>query len=192
MTGGDFLNCAERLAKSSDEADLRTAISRAYYGAYHMAVSLLRNQGVRLTGRILAAMYFRRTLLAIGRVACRQSDPTPACRAGESVFIAKTSWPTNQDPCPLAGPVNKSLVGNRNPPNKTDSPVGKPTGVYATASGRRLATKTCSPARQAGVGSDRYRRGVRSGAHAKQDTAPPVNRRLTRHYAHQSPLMSRR
>jgi uncharacterized protein (UPF0332 family) len=48
MTGGDFLACAGRLAQSSAEADLRSAVSRAYYGAFHEALSLLRDSGVRL------------------------------------------------------------------------------------------------------------------------------------------------
>ena len=33
MTGRDFVACAERLSHSPDEADLRSAVSRAYYGA---------------------------------------------------------------------------------------------------------------------------------------------------------------
>ena len=35
MTGRDFIACAERFAQSSTEAELRTAVSRAYYGAFH-------------------------------------------------------------------------------------------------------------------------------------------------------------
>ena len=48
MTGHDFIACAERLAQSSAEAELRSAVSRAYYGAFHEALSLLRDSGVRL------------------------------------------------------------------------------------------------------------------------------------------------
>ncbi len=48
MTGRDFLACAERLARNSAEADLRSAVSRAYYGAFHDARTLLRESGVIL------------------------------------------------------------------------------------------------------------------------------------------------
>jgi uncharacterized protein (UPF0332 family) len=37
MTGRDFIACAERLAQNSAEAELRSAVSRAYYGAFHEA-----------------------------------------------------------------------------------------------------------------------------------------------------------
>jgi uncharacterized protein (UPF0332 family) len=48
MTGRDFFACAERLSQSSSEADLRSAVSRAYYGAFHHARELLRKFGVIL------------------------------------------------------------------------------------------------------------------------------------------------
>jgi uncharacterized protein (UPF0332 family) len=37
MTGADFLPLAHRLAASSSEPEWRTAISRAYYAAFHAA-----------------------------------------------------------------------------------------------------------------------------------------------------------
>ncbi len=48
MTGDEFVACADRLARSSAEADLRSAVSRAYFGAFHAARSLLQESGVRL------------------------------------------------------------------------------------------------------------------------------------------------
>ena len=48
MTGRDFVVCAERFAQSSVEAELRSAVSRAYYGAFHEARTLLRDSGVML------------------------------------------------------------------------------------------------------------------------------------------------
>ena len=39
MTGDDFINLAGKLATSPDEASLRTAVSRAYYGAFHLALA---------------------------------------------------------------------------------------------------------------------------------------------------------
>jgi uncharacterized protein (UPF0332 family) len=48
MTGRDFVVCAEHLTQGSAEADLRSAVSRAYYGAFHEARALLNESGVRL------------------------------------------------------------------------------------------------------------------------------------------------
>lgn len=43
----DFLILAERLAREADdEADRRTAISRAYYAAYHEAAAYVRATGL--------------------------------------------------------------------------------------------------------------------------------------------------
>jgi uncharacterized protein (UPF0332 family) len=41
MNGRDFLPAARRMATSSDEADWRSAASRAYYAAFHAARDLL-------------------------------------------------------------------------------------------------------------------------------------------------------
>ena len=52
MTGHKFINLAVRLAsaKSPDEATLRTAVSRAYYGALHIAKAYLLELGFPTTG----------------------------------------------------------------------------------------------------------------------------------------------
>ena len=44
FTWGDFLILAEQLAKSSDEASKRSAISRAYYAAFGDAKNWLQSQ----------------------------------------------------------------------------------------------------------------------------------------------------
>src|SRR5947208_16669493 len=41
MNGRDFLPAARRLANSADEADWRSAASRAYYAAFHAARDLV-------------------------------------------------------------------------------------------------------------------------------------------------------
>src|SRR4051812_2866511 len=41
MNGRDFLSSARRLAAGPDEADWRSAVSRAYYAAFHAARDLL-------------------------------------------------------------------------------------------------------------------------------------------------------
>jgi uncharacterized protein (UPF0332 family) len=48
MTGRDFINCAEQFAEDRTEAVLRSAVSRAYYGAFHEALALLHACGVWL------------------------------------------------------------------------------------------------------------------------------------------------
>ncbi len=48
MTGRDFVICSEQFARGSSEAELRSAVSRAYYGAFHEALALLRACGVWL------------------------------------------------------------------------------------------------------------------------------------------------
>jgi uncharacterized protein (UPF0332 family) len=48
MTGSDFLPLANRLAAASSEAEWRTAISRAYYAAFHVARQLLEELGFRV------------------------------------------------------------------------------------------------------------------------------------------------
>ncbi len=41
MTGRDFIDCAEEFAEGRTKAALRSAVSRAYYGAFHEALALL-------------------------------------------------------------------------------------------------------------------------------------------------------
>ncbi|HEV3005184.1 MAG TPA: hypothetical protein VGX78_12025 [Pirellulales bacterium] len=45
MTGDDFIRLANRLALATTaaEPEWRTAVSRAYYGAFHMASALLES-----------------------------------------------------------------------------------------------------------------------------------------------------
>lgn len=45
MTGRDFLPLATRLAVGATEAEWRTAVSRAYYAAFHVARQLLEDLG---------------------------------------------------------------------------------------------------------------------------------------------------
>ncbi len=41
MTGDDFIALADKLGSNQDEASLRSAVSRAYYGAFHLAREFL-------------------------------------------------------------------------------------------------------------------------------------------------------
>ena len=47
MNPRDFLDVANRLHPSGDEADRRTSISRSYYAAYNVLVQTLAAKGVR-------------------------------------------------------------------------------------------------------------------------------------------------
>ena len=48
MKASAFYDLAMRLASESQPAELRSAISRAYYGAFHTAVELLQDFGIQL------------------------------------------------------------------------------------------------------------------------------------------------
>ena len=48
MTGSDFLPLANQLAAAATEPEWRTAISRAYYAAFHVARQLLEELGFRV------------------------------------------------------------------------------------------------------------------------------------------------
>ena len=45
MNGDDFIQFAGKLATSADPASLRSAVSRAYYGAFHLAGEFLVDIG---------------------------------------------------------------------------------------------------------------------------------------------------
>ena len=48
IAGGDFLTLAERWANGTSEGEWRSAVSRAYYAAFHEARELLRDLGFRV------------------------------------------------------------------------------------------------------------------------------------------------
>jgi uncharacterized protein (UPF0332 family) len=48
MTGEQFLTVAAELAAGTTEAHHRSAVSRAYYGAFHVVRRLLEENGIRL------------------------------------------------------------------------------------------------------------------------------------------------
>jgi uncharacterized protein (UPF0332 family) len=52
MNGRDFLPLAKQLTGSTTEAEWPCAVSRAYYGAFHVARRLLFDLGLPSRGRI--------------------------------------------------------------------------------------------------------------------------------------------
>jgi hypothetical protein len=75
MTGADFIALAGKLAANanSDEAAFRSAVSRAYYGAYHIAISLLEELGFPLPANANGHLFAQRTLVGSGHQAGRQA-----------------------------------------------------------------------------------------------------------------------
>lgn len=55
MEPSDFISLAIRLSNSSQEADLRSAVSRTYYGAFHLARQFLGDCGLRFARKDLYA-----------------------------------------------------------------------------------------------------------------------------------------
>jgi uncharacterized protein (UPF0332 family) len=46
MTGSEFISLAIKLSSGSTEAELRTSVSRAYYGVFHLAKALMEDCGI--------------------------------------------------------------------------------------------------------------------------------------------------
>lgn len=53
MDPTDFVTLAIKLSSSRREAELRTAVSRAYYGAFHFAARFLNGCGLSISGKEL-------------------------------------------------------------------------------------------------------------------------------------------
>jgi uncharacterized protein (UPF0332 family) len=76
VTGRDFLALAIRLVAGSEEADWRSAISRAYYAAFHAARSLLTDLGFAVPREERAHKYliYRLTNAPVGHAARAGTD----------------------------------------------------------------------------------------------------------------------
>jgi uncharacterized protein (UPF0332 family) len=69
MKSTAFLSLAERLAKGTSPEEYRSAVSRAYYGAFHVAMELLLRVGIRLPASPEAHQKLRFCLLQCGELA---------------------------------------------------------------------------------------------------------------------------
>jgi uncharacterized protein (UPF0332 family) len=74
MDGRDFLALAEQWVLGSTEAEWRSAVSRAYYAAFHVARQLLRRCGFAVPRADQAHAYLARRLAYAGH--------PDVCRAG--------------------------------------------------------------------------------------------------------------
>ena len=67
MTGDQFIDVAGKIAATySDPASCRTAISRAYYGGFHLAKVFLDEMGVRPPKNANAHVFIRQRLFNCG------------------------------------------------------------------------------------------------------------------------------
>jgi len=77
MTGKEFIVLATKLAAETGPAECRSAVSRAYYGAFHAALALLARTGILLPPGPEAHQKVRFCLL--------QSGEIPGTEAGEKL-----------------------------------------------------------------------------------------------------------
>jgi hypothetical protein len=81
MDPREFISLAIRLSSSRRESDLRTAVSRAYYGAYHVACEMLEGCGIVFSGKDLYGSEVHRKV----RFCLRESGSHDAAKAGEKL-----------------------------------------------------------------------------------------------------------
>ena len=77
MTGKEFIVLAKKLAEEAGAAECRSAVSRAYYGAFHAALALLARTGILFPPGPEAHQKARFCLL--------QSGESPGIEAGEKL-----------------------------------------------------------------------------------------------------------
>ena len=70
MTGNEFIILAGKLATSADEASLRSAVSRAYYGAFHLAIQFLNDIERPVPQNANAHVVRRAAASTIGPIGC--------------------------------------------------------------------------------------------------------------------------
>jgi uncharacterized protein (UPF0332 family) len=73
MTGREFLTVAQQLAGASTEAEWRSAISRAYYAAFHVARELLEDLRFAVPRADRAHAYLSRRLANCGHARTQQA-----------------------------------------------------------------------------------------------------------------------
>jgi hypothetical protein len=77
MNWRDFLILAARLAAGNNEADWRTAVSRAYYAAFHVARPLFSDLGFTVPRADRAHQYLVYRLSNSGDAAVEQAGRDP-------------------------------------------------------------------------------------------------------------------
>lgn len=72
MNPREFYNLAENLAASGSPAEVRTAVSRAYYASFHVGVEILSKMGFVIKRSALGHQDVYRRLCNIGNVEVRK------------------------------------------------------------------------------------------------------------------------
>jgi hypothetical protein len=70
IDGEAFLHLAIRLSAGKTEAELRTSVSRSYYGAFHVARALVVNCGVILPETAEAHRKLSISMQVLGSIRC--------------------------------------------------------------------------------------------------------------------------
>ena len=100
MTGSDFLPVAIQLAAATTEPEWRTAISRAYYAAFHVARQLMEDLGFRVPWADRAHAYLTMRLNNCG--------DAPVQRAAASLHSLRSL--RNQADYDLQRPVRQAVA----------------------------------------------------------------------------------
>jgi len=81
MDPTEYLDLAARLIADGTEAAFRTAVSRAYYGAFHTAVLLIKEMGVSLPVGLESHQKVRYCLM--------ESGEAPGLQAGDTLQVLR-------------------------------------------------------------------------------------------------------
>ena len=85
MNPSDFISLAVKLSYSRQEAELRTAVSRAYYGAFHVAREALEDCGICFPGKELFGADIHRKV----RFCCASAGDMDASMAANKLDILR-------------------------------------------------------------------------------------------------------
>jgi hypothetical protein len=112
ITGDDYIAVAERLllSKNAKEADYRSAVSRAYYGAFHLASDFLSSLGFAVPRGAAAHGWIPQALLSAahpeatdaGRLlrdaCCGTSTATASSPITDGTCVRLVIWLTGRRP----------------------------------------------------------------------------------------------
>lgn len=85
MNPADFISLAVKLSNSQQEAELRSAVSRAYYGAFNVARELLEDCGIRFPRKELFGADIHRKV----RFCCANAGNADAALAANKLDILR-------------------------------------------------------------------------------------------------------
>lgn len=111
MTGSDFLPLAHRLAAAASEPEWRTAISRAYYAAFHVARQLLEELGFRVPWADRAHAYLTMRLNNCGDVQVqRAASDMHSLRSLRNQADYDLQRPVRQSVAVAQAPISQQII----------------------------------------------------------------------------------